>query len=351
MITWDGGEPPSSVRFRTNPALRLVPDPMVVEDDLDDRFGVAALGACHAAIDCNTALLLHTLSEPSPIPAFAASGLLKHRAAALRQLVLSHLVEVERPDGSFASGQPGAALIGGAAASEVDELAMRAVVFAAAIRHLPPEALTAALYTYNTAPVQRVWRSTMGEDIQVRAFLRLDELRASVQQTDGWWYVHPQNAGRPADVANKLYISPITDSLPLVIDRAAPLLAARAQQWKVGRGLAGIVRPDKCVAYFGSPDALIDTADELAAMLDGVPAQGVPFTAALTPNRLLSWAIDPPETSWRHWVSETLAHSLAAAATGDGSPDDAALHALNVLETRGVDLSTFSPSDTWKELR
>ena len=59
--------------------------------------------------------------------------------------------------------------------------------------------------------------------------------------------------------------------------------------------------------------------------LGSCPAHGVPFTAEISPDGLLSWGADPPgrsfsdgadSTSWRMWVTRRLAEYLTVAGPG-----------------------------------
>ncbi len=122
---------------------------------------------------------------------------------------------------------------------------------------------------------------------------------------------------RAGDVtpAYKLYVSPVCAQLPEALGAVAAAVSRSASfQWKVGSDVYGLLRPDKIVAYFTRYFAdLHATAADLLAKLDGCPAQGVPFTAAIESGRLLSWGIDPPSDehtvpwlkreSWRAQIS------------------------------------------------
>jgi hypothetical protein len=109
-------------------------------------------------------------------------------------------------------------------------------------------------------------------------------------------------------------------------------------------GLGGICRTDKIVVYFNDLDALHETAQELAMRLHGVPAQGVPFTAAVTEDGLLSWAVDPRATSWRHWLVGRLAeHLVQGRREDDGLPPWR--YALQRLGLDGVDTDRWARAD------
>ena len=122
---------------------------------------------------------------------------------------------------------------------------------------------------------------------------------------------------------------------------------------KVGGLLQSVLRPDKLVLYFASERDLRSAAATLESALDGFPAHGVPFTAALTADGLLSWGIDPggplpeaaPETaeSWRVWVCSRLAVALIAANAIDTGGVAARDFALGRIALEGVDVATWTP--------
>ena len=64
--------------------------------------------------------------------------------------------------------------------------------------------------------------------------------------------------------------------------------------FKIGKTVDGVARPDKMVAYFSSLDDLHGGADRIHDEARGCRPHGVPFTAGVTDDGLLSWAIDPP---------------------------------------------------------
>jgi hypothetical protein len=132
---------------------------------------------------------------------------------------------------------------------------------------------------------------------------------------------------------------------------------------KIGMDAAGLLRPDKIVAYFGSREDLDTAARELANELQGCPAHGVPFTAGIDDDGLLSWGIDPPESerplswldreSWRLWIAKSLGAALALA-KGAARPLAQQVvepwrFAVERVRRHGVDVDTWTPADTlWR---
>ena len=141
-------------------------------------------------------------------------------------------------------------------------------------------------------------------------------------------------------------------ALPSALAPAAEVLASTrsATAFKLGADLPGLCRPDKLVVYFDRLDDLRAVAEELRGRLAGQPAHGVPFTAAITDDGLLSWGADPPRgvdgvrsTSWRLWIARRLAEYLISARTSDGGVA-AWRFALDRLRLSGVDTDTWAPA-------
>ena len=156
-----------------------------------------------------------------------------------------------------------------------------------------------------------------------------------------------------------MYVSPRPEALPEALQRTVATLAELgAPTFKVGDNLHDLLRPDKLVIYFGSREELDEVAERLVPALAGLPAQGVPFTAALGGDGLVSWGIDPPPEeytlpwlgaeSWRIWITNRLATALVAAreAEPDG-PDgiEGWRFALERLRLEGVDTGTWAPTE------
>jgi hypothetical protein len=124
---------------------------------------------------------------------------------------------------------------------------------------------------------------------------------------------------------------------------------------------AGLLRPDKLVAYFDDQATLSSVAERIAVRLAGVQAHGVPFTCAIDGDGLLSWGADPPpgarplswqpQHSWRSWITEALAGALmdARSEASDGAASPAEF-AVRRLEFEGVDVERWAPAPTaWRD--
>src|SRR5262249_40084598 len=99
----------------------------------------------------------------------------------------------------------------------------------------------------------------------------------------GWriWRRKHKSKGTPR-FGYKLYVSPRTDALPGAFSAAAETFGETGvQQFKVGRDIYGMLRPDKLVAYFATQQQLCETSERLYARVGGMAAHGVPFTCEL----------------------------------------------------------------------
>lgn len=145
--------------------------------------------------------------------------------------------------------------------------------------------------------------------------------------------------------ACKLYVSPRPEALatafPIIAETFAEM---EVRSFKVGRGIEGLLRPDKIVAYFDNRSHLDAVAGTLCERLKGCPAQGVPFTAEVGLNGLLSWGIDPPPNteaiSWRSWVTRQLADEMVKARPSSDS--EAVAAALSGVTALGVNTAQWT---------
>lgn len=168
------------------------------------------------------------------------------------------------------------------------------------------------------------------------------QLEAAYEVTTypGWLGFARPSPSADAQAAYKLYVSPRPEALVMAFPVIATLFASMdVRAFKVGRGIEGLIRPDKIVAYFDTRPHLDAVTAALGMALAGCPVQGVPFTAEAGADGLLSWGTDPPPggdaLSWRSWVTKRLAAALVAARPARGEAAVAA--ALRVVAQAGVD--------------
>jgi hypothetical protein len=112
-----------------------------------------------------------------------------------------------------------------------------------------------------------------------------------------------------------------------------------------------VLRPDRLVAYFHDRDSLRFTAERLRTTLTGFPAQGVPFSAPLGRDGLLSWGADlehvlvfgshARERSWRGWLTSRLATALVTA--HQSAANNPVAFALDRVALDGVQVRTWAP--------
>ena len=243
------------------------------------------------------------------------------------------------------------------AAAGCSRLSLAAVAQAERLPVTGVEALAPRLYGFGRVPLSGRWtRAYPGPDA-VLDLLRpggLERHWSGSAQPD--WLSWRRNgvSGPPPDLPYKLYVSPHVDALTEVLPAAvAALTAAGASHFKVGSDAAGLLRPDKFVVYVRDAGELSAVAGEVARALAGARPHGVPFSAELAGDGLLSWGGDPPRDagpadarpeSWRLSVCRRLAEHLTAAKAAGLPALSPARYALSRLALDGVRLPAFAPA-------
>ncbi len=335
--------------------------------------------------DHDTALLLLTLREPGPLPAYALARLGEGAERTIARFVADGVLEIEH-DGAFVSGPAALALFtrqdtATGSDGRVAALSRAALLYAQAFPGEDPHRLALRLYAYNRLPLTPSWRRLLPDTAAVEHHLglapggvhrkALDRAWRRLADREGW--ISWASRAVAGDEGNadaptwKLYVSPRPESLvaseaAVVGDVLAALTAARARQFKIGRDAGNLLRADKIVAYFPSFERLAAAADAVVERLAGVPAQGVPFTSEIGGVGLLSWGMDPPRAerawslgeSWRAWLAQRLARDLLAArhaaSSATGAPIEPWRFALDRLRLEGIDPATWTPGALlWRE--
>lgn len=319
------------------------------------------------AVDRRTASMLQGLRTPQTLAAKLEQLLGPAGAREALRLVLDGILEVEWA-GAFVSGPAAYPLLLGdpPPLSETGALATRST---AALRHaatLPvqgPRGLAWRLYRYNSLPASpRLWRRFPTEAAvaaYVAGGLSGSGINGLIEYRSWLWSPTKLERRRTGSKGPtyKLYVSPSIDDLPGCVAAVAGARAATESfEYKVGRDLMGIVRPDKLVLYFKSLEGMEAVAADLTNALAGVESQGVPFTASLTPDGLLSWGVEPIRDrawknwprgrSWRTWVTDRLAAAILAARAHLLDPTLAARFALGRVWLDGVDPASWAPLDS-----
>lgn len=376
--------------FRTNPAYELVLFERLPAEQQDllrglekdpELFGIARprerLDLTVKSICRNTALLLFTLREPGAIPCYVRTMLGESYSAAIAELVLDGLLEVEH-GGSFSSGASAYPLIcqsrpeTGVPGGMVAQLSVDALKYAQALDLDDSVKLSARLYFYNRRPVSPEWKRKLPAPEAVAEYLgavadgperwslgpRWSQVSLPPGHAERWIMWRPARS-RPtppdSNITYKLYVSPTVeharDAFRATIDVIGGLDTRRV---KVGKDVHGLMRPDKLVAYFWSAEEVHEAAKRLRARLDGCPAHGVPFTAEIGQDGLLSWGVDPPHEehvlelqereSWRLWVTNRLAVALVGGKASTSRSIEPWRFALERLRLDGVDTETWSPT-------
>lgn len=286
----------------------------------------------------------------------------------LTRLCALGILGVKLPHGTL--GGPAAQLLiamrhSGIAPHErtTDPLSAAAITYAARLPITNPFALMSRLYSFNSGlPCHNQLLSDAVRFVAHFAERSVGDLfvaRAQSAASAGWHMfspVHnpPRSPYTPRNV--KLYISPILEDLPRCLSLLLDILPSVAfRAWKVGRFSYGITRSDKICIYFGSLEEGQAGAQALTSGLDGIRAQGVPFTQRQDAAGLVSMGFDPPrqeipahlsmQNSWRLWVARKIATAVIAAKRTPAyplSPEQACLWALHFL---GVEPETWTAYD------
>ena len=387
-------------RFRSSPALdlkrldELPPEQQAAFGELQkdsDFYGLlvprVAGGTSIKSVGQQTAHLFSSLATPSRLfelddPAYRED---------IIDLVLDGILEIEI-GGAFCSGADAFRIVApqlpdAAEQGRIATLSREALQHAEDLATRDTALLASALYSYNRIPRTRAWnarfpdaagvlRAIGAEDLLKRHWIRSEIPPAWIS----WKALVPPV---PSPITWKLYVSPrpehIADAFQALVRVLAEIPGA---QMKIGMDAAGLLRPDKIVAYFSSRDELDLAARALAMELKGCPAHGVPFTASFgtpasspadrAPSRrpggetafddgLLSWGIDPPDSerplswldreSWRLWIAKSLATAMVIAKGAQKPVVEPWRFAVERVRRQGVDVDTWTPSDTlWRSV-
>jgi hypothetical protein len=329
-------------------------------------YGVLRSETGIKAVDRDTALLFLTLREPGALPEYVRRISGEDAADTVARLVADGVLEIATGDG-FVSGAAAFDLLWEEGSEEkgggrLAALSIAALRYGQALAVSDPMRLSLRLYGYNRRPLTPAWKRLLPDAAAVERHLGigpggphrrlLDQGWVRTGTSEFWlsWRLRGGDGGnRSAGGTWKLYVSPepeaLADGFGLVLDAVA---AARTPQLKIGADAAGLLRPDKLVAYYPSFERLATAADTVAERLAGTPAQGVPFTSEIAGGGLLSWGVDPPPDgswsggeSWRLWLTHRLAVALLAGKSAEGV--EPWRFALERLRLEGVDTGSWTP--------
>lgn len=315
------------------------------------------------------ALLWLTLREPGPLPNYAARLLGDDCDRIIGQMILDGILEIEAEE-QMLSGMAALALLGGDRDEASDQgaingLSRRALAYAAALEIPDALGLSARLYGYNSIPAKQHWRRRWPDTAAIERELGIENGGWGAL-LPGWTRVAWGNAWiawscgevKPArdGAIYKLYVSPGCDALRTAFqETAAAVAACHGVHLKIGASVFGLLRPDKMVGYFRELADLQEAAARVLEKLSDCPAQGVPFTAEIGGNGLLSWGVDPARDqyavpwlereSWRARICNQLAAALVQArASGCEDAGAACRFARERLRLEGIDAETWAPT-------
>jgi len=351
--------------------------------------GRMVVGERATIVDRDAALLLLTLRAPGPVPRYAWRAMGADAAATLVAWVRDGILDVADGAG-YASGPAVAArLRDGAAAPPVawptaaqpsaddaiGRLSREAILHAIRLPIREVEPLARRLYRFNTLPAPRGERAghPVGDAIglDTSAAVRLlarGWVPVACADGDPWaaWITRAVPDYARDDESCKLYVSPMPADVRAAFPATlAALTRHRPLAIKVARAAAGLRRPDKMVVYFATPGDLAEAAQSIAGVLDGLTPHGVPFSASITADGLLSWGSDPADPlgaapgpagspaasrapSWRQFVARRVAEAIArstgpAAAASTDIAHDAGARVLAAVTADGIDAARWAP--------
>jgi hypothetical protein len=358
--------------LRANPAYELVSLERLAAEERavlngaageDDLYGLLrpreGTALAPRSASTSVALLVLSLAEPGPLPAFAAKSLGGGAVGTIERLVLDGVLELD-VDGRFVSG---AAALDEAGEPErlgtVAELSLEAARHVSALEGVAPELLALRLYCYGRRPLTPSLQARFPDEDSVARFLQVDRAEAQWTEVDAedggaWRSWRPRGLSAPrgrAAAGFKLYVAPELDALPDAFAPVAETLAGTPSVlgFKVARDVAGLCRPDKLVAYFQRFEDLRAAVPRLRERLGAMTAQPVPFTGEVAADGLLSWGVDPlpSETdgqSWRLWLAIRLAEYIVEARL-EGA-DEPWRFAIERLRLDGIDTTAWAPFST-----
>ncbi|HEX2832018.1 MAG TPA: hypothetical protein VHW00_03335 [Thermoanaerobaculia bacterium] len=313
------------------------------------------------SVSRQTAELFHSLAHPHAIE-FPDDAWRND----VIDLVLDGILEIEDDD-RFVSGSDAYPLFFGAPPPAGDGLSLDALRHAEELVTRDVATMTTALYTYNRLPRTRAWAARFPGREAVLEHLGANPLleRHWVQSgaNSGWISWRPRERQfDPGGITWKLYVSPRPEHVRDAFHALVRVLGEHGgAPMKIGQDAAGLLRPDKLVAYFASRAELDAVAGALTESLRGCPAHGVPFSAPIDARGVLSWGADPPDSeralkwldreSWRLWVAKSLASALSIAKSARGTTMIAPRQfAIERVRRRGVDVATWAPTSTlWSD--
>lgn len=372
--------------FRSNPAFDLVEQGNLNQQELHALAGLSkdpeffgifrrkhtdAGGSVKLAYK-EVALLFYFLQHAGQLPHYFKSVYDDEVNLTIAKLVLEGILEIQA-DQRFYSGYAAQDLLyessdgNPGSAHPLLRMSASAISYAVQLNEVDTAWLASKLYAFNTVPLFTTPVNALKTFEEVEVYLRICKNDPLNQELLKDWNKHEpdpkyswiswsrkQNRRHDARLrpTYKIYISPVLEELPGVFEKAVRVLTASdAFSFKIGMNREGLLRPDKFVAYFTEFDHLLAAADRLAPVLKDHKAQGVPFTASLDDSGMLSWGMDSATDellrnneggSWRAFVTEKLAASIALSKTEKLSREESVDFVLKKMMLEGIDTTTWT---------
>jgi hypothetical protein len=371
--------------FRANPAYELVEfarlspglqaalvGPLADEDCFGVLHPREESGPALKSVGKEIALLFYALGEPGRLPAFVTGAADEEVNALIADLVLDEVLQIA-VEGGFASGTAAVDLVRERTepmenVARIAQVSLDAVHFGQLARVKDAKTLAAQLYFFNRVPLTPHWQRCLSEETALDQFLGTDSgsladaMRAQWNELDrtpatgSWRRFSLRDASderpRKAD-GYKVYVSPtlesIPDALPTIVDVFAE---KRVRRFRIGADLPNLCRADKIVADLDSFERVEEVGRALDERVGDVRAQGVPFTADLCRDGLVSWGMDPhplptlvghDNVSWRRWITHRLASALLDARDVARAGVEPWRFALQRVRQEGIDTDTWTP--------
>jgi hypothetical protein len=326
------------------------------------------------AADSLAAELFRSVRTPRRISPALLRALGRDRNRVLATFVLDGVLEIEGGDGFVTGADAHREIVARSttrrARSTTSDLSISALRYASVLPIDDADELSARLYFFNRRPITPAWRTRLPDASAVERFLRVGigsrtraildkvwERHDGPPEVDGWAAWSPRetrpNLGAKSDTF-KVFISPepqqAADAVEVVVDT---LVTTGPAPLKIPAGLYSLMRPDKIVVYFTTRAGMRAFIRSLRPRLDELRAHGVPFSADVTGNGLVSWGLDPADgslpfsntntQSWRVTITSRLARSLILARHAVAQRVDPVQFALDRLSLDPVDVATWAP--------
>lgn len=331
------------------------------------------------AVCRNTAALFRALQTPGSLPVSVAGTAYEVINAQVAGLLLDGVLEIQI-NSTFVSGADAhEAIYGPYRQIENDgrlaQISQAALRFGQQLLVDDPLRLSVQLYFFNRAPVTPRWQRRLPDEAATARYLGVDAgplahllnayWRESPPRPDaqGWrrWTLRRRGpVGPPAGYDYKIYVSPALEALPEVLPTVVEILTEiGVRRFKIGADVSGLSRADKIVAYLDSFEAVDEVSRILDERLGDVPVQGVPFTADLRRDGLISWGMDPhylpalegrERRSWRLWVTDRLATALIQARKATTQRLEPWQFARERLGLYGIDSDTWTPLPSFQRM-